>query len=148
MRPVPTRAPRRLRAAAVALVAALALPSAALAATLHGITPTSPAAGATVPKGKAVTFKGRVRGKGPVFIHVCKSARRSRKEGVICFSEAIGKATKKGGTFTYRQKAFAFDAYWLNRRGTYYWQAYRIACEGGNTKDCRQEGPVVKLRVR
>lgn len=137
------------RRAALALAAALAAPGTAMAATsLHGITPTSPAAGASVPRGKSVTFNGRVHGAGPVFVHVCKSARRSQKEGVICHSEAIGKAIKRDGRFTYRQKVFAFDAYWLNRPGTYYWQAYRIACEGQNTKDCRQEGPVVKLRVR
>lgn len=138
---------RRLTAAAV--VGALALaPASALAATKNGVTPTTPKAGASVPRGKAVTFKGRVRGPGSVFIHVCKSSRKSAKEGVICTKATIGQAKKRSGAFSYTQKVFAFDEYWLNTPGTYYWQAHRIACESGNTTDCRQEGPVVKFRVR
>jgi len=133
----------------VAVVTALvAAPAYALAASRNGVTPTSPKAGATVSKGKAVTFKGRVKGSGTIFVHVCKSAKRSKKEGVICTKQAIGRARRKDGTFSYRQKVFAFDAYWLNRPGTYYWQAHRILCENGDTRDCRQEGPVVRFRVR
>ncbi len=133
----------------VAVVGALTLaPAAAPAATRNGVTPTSPKPGAAVPKGKSVTFKGRVRGPGPIFVHVCKSARKSKKEGTICKTATIGQARKKGGRFSYRQKVFSFAEYWLNRPGTYYWQAYRIACENGNTSDCRQEGPVVRFRVR
>ncbi len=138
---------RRRIAAAGAVCALAAAPAYALAASKNGITPTSPRAGATVPKGQAVTFKGKVRGPGVIYVHVCKSAKRSAKEGVICTKEAIGKAAKKGGTFSYKQKVFAFDEYWLNSPGTYYWQAHRIVCENGNTSDCRQEGPVVKFKV-
>ena len=130
-----------------AIGALAAAPAYALAATKNGVTPTSPKGGAKVPVGKSVTFKGKVSGPGSVFVHVCKSAKRSQKEGIICSKEAIGQAKKKGGTFSYTQKVFAFDEYWLNRPGTYYWQAHRIVCEGGNTSDCRQEGPVVKFRV-
>ena len=138
---------RRLTLVAVAGVLAAA-PASAPAATQNGVTPASPRSGAVVPKGKSVTFKGRVRGAGPIFVHVCKSARKSRKEGTICKTATIGQARKRGGTFSYRQRTYSFSAYWLNRPGTYYWQAYRIACENGNTSDCRQEGPVVRFRVR
>ncbi len=138
---------RRRIAAAGAVCALAAAPAYALAASKNGITPTSPRAGATVPRGQAVTFTGRVSGPGVVYVHVCKSAKRSAKEGVICTKEAIGKAANKGGTFSYKQKVFAFDEYWLNSPGTYYWQAHRIVCENGNTSDCRQEGPVVKFKV-
>ena len=148
MSPTPrSTRPRRLAAAAM-VVALAAVPATALAATRNGITPTTPKAGARVPEGKSVTFKGRVRGAGPVFVHVCKSAKRSQKEGTICTRAAIGEARKRGGRFTYVQKVFAFDEYWLNTPGTYYWQAHRIACEDGDTRDCRQEGPVVRFRVR
>jgi len=139
---------RRRLAATAAVTALVAAPAYALAASKNGVTPTSPKAGATIPKGEAATFKGRVKGAGPVFVHVCKSAKKSEKEGVICTKPAIGKATKKDGGFSYRQKVFAFDAYWLNRPGTYYWQAHRILCENGDTRDCRQEGPVVRFKVR
>jgi len=139
---------RRIAAAGVACTLAAA-PAYALAASKNGVTPTSPRAGATIPMGKAATFKGKVRGAGIVYVYVCKSAKRSAKEGIICPSEqvAIGKATKKGGAFSYRQKVFAFDEYWLNSPGTYYWQAHRIVCEKANTSDCRQEGPVVRFKV-
>lgn len=141
-----TPLPRRLVAAVAAAALAVA-PAYALAATKNGVTPTSPRVGAAVPKGKAVTFKGKVKGRGTIFVHVCRSAKRSKKEGVICTKQAIGKARKKSGAFSYKQKVFAFDAYWLNRPGTYYWQAHRIFCENGNTSDCRQEGPVVRFKV-
>ena len=124
----------------------LAFPSAAVAATKHGITPLAPKAGASVPAGKSPTFKMRVRGKGPVYVNVCK-ARKKDSDGKICPTESIGKAKKKGSSFRYRPKFFDFPEFWLNSPGTYYWQAYRIACEGGNLSDCYQEGPIVKFRV-
>jgi hypothetical protein len=138
------RHPRRLAAAAV-LAGALAVPAFAFAATKNGITPTSPKAGATVPRGKAVTFKGKVTGEGTVFVHVCRSAKRAA-DGTICIKETIGEATVRNGTFSYRQKVFNFPAYFLNRRGTYYWQAHRILCED-DLNDCRQEGPIVRFKV-
>ena len=137
------------RTLVVAVVVALvAVPAYALAATKNGVTPISPKAGAVVPKGKSVTFKGRLRGSGLIFVHVCTSAKRSKRDGTICKRATIGQARKKGSRFSYRQKAFAFGEYWLNTPGTYYWQAYRIACENGDTSDCKQEGPVVRFRVR
>ena len=141
--------PLRRRLAAATVAAALAVaPAYAVAATRNGVTPTAPKAGASVKKGQSVTFRGTVKGSGPIFVHVCKSAKRSQKEGTICFTETIGEAKKKGRSFSYTQKAFAFKEYWLNTPGTYYWQAHRIVCEKGNVRDCRQEGPVVKFRVR
>ena len=140
---------RRRLTPAAAVAALVAAPAYALAASKNGVTPVSPKARATVPKGKPVTFKGKVSGSGPVFVYVCKSAKRSRKEGIICADkqEAIGKARKTRGAFSYRQKVFDYSGYWLNRPGTYYWQAHRIVCENGNTRDCRQEGPVVRFKV-
>ena len=138
---------RLLRIAALlcALVAVAAVP--ALAATKNGITPTAPKAGATVPTGKSPTFKGRVSGKGQVWVHVCKSRKRNAR-GLICSKESIVKARKKpAGRFQAKPKFFDFPEFWLNSPGTYYWQAYRIACEGGNLSDCYQEGPIVKFKV-
>lgn len=137
---------RRLTAVAVAGALA-AVPAVALAATEHGVTPLSPKAGATVAAGRSVTFTARVKGPGTVWIHVCKSARRSKKDGTICTRETIGQAKKKNGAFSYTQKVYSYDGYWLNTPGTYYWQAHRIAC-GTRASDCRQEGPPVRFRVR
>ena len=137
---------RRLSALAVAAGLA-AVPAVALAATKNGITPVSPKPGSSVPAGKAVTFKIGVQGPGTVWVHVCRSAKKSSKDGTICSRETIGQAKGKAGVFSYTQKVYGYDAYWLNRPGTYSWQAHRIACIGSSS-DCRQEGPVVTFRVR
>jgi hypothetical protein len=136
------------------LTAALVLPQAAYAATKHGITPTSPKAGSTVPVGSTPTYKGKFRGKGPIYVNVCAS-RKKDKDGLICLEEDgqarpgadIGKAKKKGKRFSYKPTFFDFPEFYLNTPGTYYWQAHRIACEHGNIKDCNQEGPIVKFKV-
>jgi hypothetical protein len=135
----------RTRTLAAALAACAVLAAPALAATKNGITPLSPKPGATVAAGKAAVFKARVRGKGTVWVHVCKSSRKDRK-GVICHEEFIGQAKKRAGIFRATQKFFDFPDFWLNNPGTYYWQAHRIDCSKG-IKDCLQEGPVVKFRV-
>ena len=132
----------------IALVVAglLALPSAAAAATKHGITPLAPKAGSSVPAGKSPTFKMRVKGKGPVWVRVCRSKKRD-KYGLICKKAELGRARKKGGSFRFKPTFFDFPAFWLNTPATYYWQVYRIACEGSDLSDCYQEGPIVKFKV-
>ena len=130
----------------LALAALLAVPTVAFGATKHGITPTSPKAGSTIPVGKRPTMKGKVKGSGQVYVHVCKSKRKN-DDGLICPDEAIKKANKKNGRFSVKLDFFDFPAFWLNSPGAYYWQAHRIACENGDTSDCRQEGPIVKFRV-
>ena len=131
----------------IALIVAglLLLPSSAAAATKHGITPLAPKAGKAVPAGKSPTFKMRVKGKGQVYVHVCKSKNKA-KDGRICHKADIGRAKKKSGTFRYKPTFYDFPAFWLNTPGTYYWQAFRIQCEG-NLSDCYQEGPIVKFSV-
>ena len=131
----------------IALIVAglLLLPSSAAAATKHGITPRAPKAGTSVPAGQSPTFKMRVRGKGQVYVHVCKSKKKA-KDGRICHKADIGRAKKKNGLFRYKPTFFDFPAFWLNTPGTYYWQAFRIQCEG-NLSDCYQEGPIVKFSV-
>lgn len=127
------------------IAGALAVPSAASAATKNGITPLAPKAGTSVPAFKSPTFRMRARGPGQVWVHVCKTKRQDG-DGVICDDESIGRATKRNGIFRYRPRFFDFPDFWLNNPGTYYWQAHRISCEG-NLSDCRQEGPIVRFRV-
>jgi hypothetical protein len=134
------------RIALLILTAALVLPTAAFAASKHGITPSSPKAGATVPVGSTPTFKGKFTGKGPIYVHVCAKKKKD-KEGLICHKADIGQAKKKGHKFSYKPTFYDYPEFWLNTPGTYYWQAHRIACENGNIKDCRQEGPIVKFKV-
>ncbi len=137
--------PRPLRLLALALILALVPAASAIAATKNGITPIAPKKGTSVPAGKSPTFRVKVNGPGQVWIHVCKK-KKKLKEGVICTKESIGRAKKqKDGTFAYKPKFFDFPAFWLNSPGRYYWQAHRIDCNGN---DCRQEGPIVRFKVR
>ncbi|MDP9294068.1 MAG: hypothetical protein M3O90_06555 [Actinomycetota bacterium] len=131
------------RPALLAVLLTLALASTAPAATKHGVTPLAPKAGSLVPAGQSLTFRLRVKGRGQVWVHVCKSAHKSRS-GIICSKESIGRAKRSNGVFKFTPKFFDFPEFWLNSPGTYYWQGFRIACEG---KDCDQEGPVVKFKV-
>jgi hypothetical protein len=131
----------------LALTALLAVPTVAFGATKNGITPKSPKAGSTIPVGKRPTMKGKVKGPGQVYVHVCKSKKKD-DDGLICTDEAIKRAKKKNGTFSVKLPFFDFPEFWLNSPGTYYWQAHRIACiAGSDLKDCRQEGPIVKIKV-
>ena len=139
---------RRSRVLPLVALLVLAVPSgAALAVTKNGITPKAPRAGAKVPAGESPTFRMAVKGNGSVWVHVCGSRKRNAK-GVICGRASVGRARERGRTFRYTPKFFDYPRFWLNRPGVYYWQAYRIACEEADTKDCLQEGPVVRFRVR
>ena len=137
----------RTLALIAAPLAALALAGPAAAASKNGITPLAPKAGTSVPAGRAATFRMKVADPGAgVFVHVCKSNRRN-KEGMICKKATILQAKKKNGVFQAKQTFYDFPAFWLNNPGTYYWQAYRIECHSGSS-DCKQEGPVVRFRVK
>ena len=134
-----------LRTLALAAFIAVLAAVPASAATKNGIKPLAPKAGSSVPAGKSPTFRFRSTGKGQRWVHVCKKRKRN-KDGVICFkSGTIGRAHKKGNVWQFKPKFYDYPAFWLNTPGTYYWQAHRIDC---NAKDCRQEGPVVKFKVR
>jgi hypothetical protein len=140
----------RLRVVLVSL-ALLALAGAtavaAYAATRHGVTPVTPKSGDTVPAGESPTFTVRARGGGEVYVHVCRS-KAKRADGLICSMESVGRATRgKRGLYRYTPTFHDFPGFWLNRPGTYYWQAHRIRCEKRRTRDCRQEGPVSSIRV-
>ena len=132
-------------AGALAALVAGAVPAAAPAATKNGITPKRPKAGATVAEGSRPTFRFNVKGAGTLWVHVCTSRKRD-SEGLICTEGMISQAKRKGSTGSIKAKFFDFETFWLNAPGTYYWQAFRIDCEG-DLSDCNQEGPVVKFRV-
>src|SRR3954447_6327324 len=83
----------------LALAALLAVPAVAFAATRHGMTPTSPKAGSTIPVGKRPTMKGKVKGPGQVYVGVCRSKHKD-DDGLICADEAIKRAKKKNGHFS------------------------------------------------
>ena len=76
-----------LRSASGVLATALVLAGAAPAFAASGITPLSPKSNSTVPAGQSPTFKMRVKGKGQVWVHVCKSNKKN-SDGVICSEES------------------------------------------------------------
>jgi hypothetical protein len=123
--------PRVARTLAICAIMALALAAPASAASKNGITPLAP--------------KVADPGAG-VFLHVCKSGKRD-KQGMICKKATILQAKKRKGAWEAKQTFFDFPAFWLNNPGTYYWQAYRIECRSGSS-DCKQEGPVVRFKVK
>ena len=138
---------RVARTLAISAFLALTLTGTAAAATKNGITPLAPKAGTSIPAAKAVTFRMRVAHPGTgVFVSVCKSSKKD-KEGVICRKATFLQAKKRNGVFQAKQKFYDFPAFWLNNPGTYYWQAYRIECTGSSS-DCKQEGPVVRFKVK
>jgi hypothetical protein len=134
---------RSIRAAARAILALGAAPALAK----NGVTPISPKRGDTVPAGKSPTFKMKIVGDHTgVFVHVCKSKRKD-DDGMICRDELLQRAKKKSGNrYQAKPRFFDFPEFWLNNPGTYYWQAYRTACDAG-IDDCKSEGPVVKFKV-
>ena len=84
--------------------------AAPVALAANGITVVSPKSGAKVKTGTAPTFKVKVQGEGSVWVHVCKSKKKD-SEGVICHDGSIGRAKKKGSTFSYKPEFF--DAHQL-----------------------------------
>lgn len=66
---------------------------------------------------------------------------------ILAGTASIGQASRSRGEYRFRPRYFEYPSFWLNVPGTYYWQAHRIDCDGG-TEDCKQEGPVVRFRVR
>ena len=138
---------RVARTLAISAFLAFTLSGSAAAATKNGITPLGPKAGTSIPAAKAVTFRMKVSDPGTgVFVSVCKSGKKD-KEGLICRKATFLEAKKRNGVFQAKQKFYDFPAFWLNNPGTYYWQAYRIECTGSSS-DCKQEGPVVRFKVK
>ena len=137
---------RTLTAVTLTVLAMSLLASPASAATKNGITPQSPGASVSA-GGSSPTFKARIRGEGSVFVRICKSAEKDRT-GLICSKVDIAQMKRRSGrTFTYKPRAFTFPAYYLNRRGTYFWQAYRINAER-DKPDVNQEGPISRFSVK
>ena len=150
-----------LGVAMAAITAGFVSAAGAASSAKNGVRLLSPKSGTIVPtvvaSGATPTYKWRVRGKGVVFFRLCNSKARDR-DGQLCPKRAPtdiergkkGKKTKKGRYYSYKPEAYTFPTYYLNTPGTYYWQAYRIACKRkrGGRLDCIQESPTWRLVVR
>ena len=134
---------------AVATSAAVALPSSA--ADRDELPPprsVSPAFNKTITLGQQFTFQVRSRTNSAVFVVVSKSKRKAAdgtlrdKKG---YMRKMGR--RKGTLFTKKVERYrGLDSHFLNKPGTYYWQAHRINCS--EQKDCAVEGPIRRFRVK
>lgn len=131
---------------AVATTAALSA-SAAIAGAAGGPSPQAPSNGRTLTAGTAFTFKVKSSPSGAVFLKVSKSKKKNSKGTLrtnVYFRQMVRKA---GGIHTKKTDRYpALDDYFLNRPGTYYWQAYRIDCAAQS--DCEVEGGIRSFKIR
>lgn len=135
----------RVHLTAAALVAALLL--AASPALADGPRPLSPSSGKTLRLGVPFTFKVSDPNQGSVFIAVSKS-RAKRSDGTLKDQATwFRKMGGSRGTRTKKVERYQYlTSHFLNRKGTWYWQAWRIDC--AEQDDCNVEGPVRSFTIR
>jgi len=131
---------------AIATTLALAT-SGTIAAAAGAPTPLAPENGKAFTAGTAFTFKVRSSPSGAVFLKVSKSKRKNSK-GTLRTEVYFRKMGRKArGIHTKKTESYpALRDYFLNRPGTYYWQAYRIDCAAQS--DCEVEGRIRSFRIR
>lgn len=135
-----------LRPLLVALVlTAFALVSAAPAAAEPGVPPEvlAPAAGATTQAGQPVTFRVRSHaGDGYLWVLFSNSPAPVNPCGKIGQEHGLRRLEPTADPTIYEATAPMYDTYthWLNRPGTYFWQAYRIEY-GGGADGCTEAAP-------
>lgn len=137
----------QIRALILAGVVAIGtLGATAGAATTGGPKPLAPTDGKVLHARTPFTFKVRDAQPGSVFIKVSRS-RKTKKDGTLKTEEWFRKMARKGTVLSKKTDVYpALDDYFLNRPGTYYWQAYRIDCAAQT--DCDVEGPIRRFRIR
>lgn len=148
----------RLRAVAAALAAmlTLALLSAAVAQALTHPRLLAPKQGKVLHRGGRPTFKvhdGTTQArKHHVWITI--SAKRKVKHGELQIPGAHTSGTfshmkrRKHGKWTYRPPNYSFPSWFMQRRGTYYWQAFHIDCGPAAPKTCHVHSKIHKFKVR
>ncbi len=146
-------APRARRTGRIIIAATAALALAASAAQADvGPKLLSPAAGKAFEVGARPTFTASDRGdafNGTVWLTISKF-RRTDRHGQIKQSDGgtfTSMRRRRGGKYAYTPPDYSFPGWFMATPGTYYWQAYRIECSSGSS-DCKQEGPVVRFKVR
>jgi 1-acyl-sn-glycerol-3-phosphate acyltransferase len=135
----------RVPLAAAAATLALLVPAAPVLA--DGPRPISPSNGKTQRLGVPFTFKVSDPSEGSVFIAVSKS-RAKRADGTLKDQATwFRKMGGNRGTRTKKVERYQFlTSHFLNRRGKWYWQAWRIDC--AEQEDCNVEGPIRSFTIR
>ncbi len=110
----------------------------------------SPSSGKTVKKGGKLTFKAKLDPASEasgVFVLVSKS-KKTGADGLISDGMYMRTMQLSGGSYTNTVEKYpALTSWFLNRPGTYYWQAYAIDCSDG-TDDCNIESRVRRFRIK
>ena len=111
----------------------------------------APTSGKSIKRGVPFTFKVHLdpnsAGSG-VFLNVSKS-KKVKDDGTLANSIYF-RSMKQGSNGQWTKKVERYKAltsHFLNRKGTYYWQAYVIDCSEG-TDDCNVEGPIGKFKIK
>jgi len=123
--------------ATTTLVVGVVAPGAAGAASPKQL---APKRGAVLAVGSQPVFKVRDRSaaakKYSVFITISTSKKRKKNGDLMKRPGSIGtfrQMKRRGSTFRYQAEKYTFPTWFMVRPGTYYWQAYRIDCSGGNS---------------
>jgi hypothetical protein len=140
---------RILLPAVVVCVAMFAAP--AFAQDVFAPTNVAPTSGKTIKRGVPFTFKVHLdensQGSG-VFLNVSKS-KKVKADGTLANSIYFRSLKQgSGGMWTKKVERYAaLNTHFLNRKGTYYWQAYVIDCSEG-TDDCNIEGKIGTFKIK
>lgn len=134
-----------------AALVALVLATGAGSSTRDDLTPPTllePVAGQAIQAGTHVVFRIRTHpGDGYLWLKVSRSPTPVESCGVIGFDADIERftATSDASVYEARPSYFSYADFWMNKVGTYYWQAYRI--EYGSGADGCIESEIRPLRI-
>jgi hypothetical protein len=139
--------PRSLTISVLALTLSLAAPGIANAAAPKLL---KPKAGAPLTAGSEPTFKVRdgsaAAQQYKIYITIGTSKKRTKNGDLKRTSIGTFASTKRKGTvFSYTPEDYSFDTWFMNRPGTYYWQAFHIDCA---VKGCHVHSKIRSFKVQ
>jgi hypothetical protein len=136
-----------LLAVGAGLALAAATPTVANAA---GPTLLKPKAGATLAIGSQPAFKVRDASaqarQYKVFITI-STTKKTKRNGDLKQTDigTFAGTTRKRDVYTYKAPAYSFPTWFMQRAGTYYWQAFHIDCA---VKGCHVHSKVRSFKVQ
>jgi hypothetical protein len=142
---------RRLRVALLIVIALLALPGVAVAAS--GPKLLKPAKNAVIAVGSQPTFTVRDRSQAAREHHVwltiasVKKVKHGELQDDPKHGQFAQMKRKQGGKYAYTPKHYTFPDYYLQRPGKYYWQTYHIDC-ATNARSCHILSKIRSFTVR
>jgi hypothetical protein len=132
---------------ALLVVTGLAVPGSA-SAQLSGPTLISPINGKSQKARTPFTFKAKAPAGASVYLKVSKSKKVGADGTLLGSNLYFRKMGFKNGFFQKKTESYgALSTYFLNRPGTYYWQAYLIDCSD-DLDDCNIESKIQKFKVK